>query len=55
MHYAIHKLHWSPSKIDEWFDCPQEVKAFYYGSLALKIERDRKEAEKAKRQGSKRR
>jgi hypothetical protein len=42
-------LHWSPSEINEWLDSGQEMKAFYIGSTDLKIDHDRKEAEKIKR------
>jgi hypothetical protein len=49
MHYAIHKLHWSPSQIREWLDSDMEMKAAYYGSTKLKIEHDKKEIEEIKR------
>jgi len=49
LHYAVHKLHWSPSQLDEWLDCGQEMKAFYYGSISLKIEQDKKEYDKINR------
>jgi len=48
-HYVIHKLHWSPSQINDWVRSEQSVKAFYFGSLELKIEQDRREVEKLKR------
>ena len=49
MHYAIHKLHWSPSEIREWLDEDRPMQAFYIGSTDLKIEHDREEEEKARR------
>jgi len=55
IHYAIHKLHWSPSQLDEWLDCGPEMKAFYYGSTELKIELDKKEAERIKRSSRRKR
>ena len=55
LHYAIHKLHWSPSQLDEWLDCEPEMKAFYYGSTELKIEQDKKELEKIKKSSRRKR
>ena len=49
LYYAIHKLHWSPSMLDEWFDAEDEVKAFYYASTQIKIENDKKQADEIKR------
>ena len=53
LHYAIHKLHWSPSQINEWLDSEAPVKVFYLGSLELKIEHDRKEEQEMKRKAKK--
>ena len=44
MHYAIHKLHWTPSGIIGWLESSQEMRAFYFASLGLKIKHDQKEA-----------
>jgi hypothetical protein len=49
LHYAIQKLHWSPSQVSEWLDAEQEMKALYYASTQVKIERDKKHADEAKR------
>ena len=49
MHYAIHKLHWAPSTLLKWLDCGHEMQAFYYGSLELKVEHDKAEADRIKR------
>lgn len=53
LHYAIQKLHWSPSVLDEWFESDGNVKAFYYASTRIKAEAEEKEAKKMKK-GAKR-
>lgn len=53
MHYAIHKLHWPPSQLEEWFASEMETKAFYYASTQIKIEKDKKDADEMKRKNRK--
>ena len=53
MYYAIHKLHWSPSEIAQWFDSESEVKAFYYACMEVKAENDKKEADRMKKESRK--
>jgi hypothetical protein len=54
IHFAIQKLHWSPSEIDEWFNASEETQAFYYASTQVKIDSDKKEAAKLKANKGKR-
>ena len=39
--------------LDEWFDAENNVKAFYYASTQIKIDNDKKEANKIERTGKK--
>jgi hypothetical protein len=50
LHFAIQKLHWSPSQINEWLDADQSVKALYYASVSVKVQADKEEAAKIKSQ-----
>jgi len=47
-------LHWSPSKIDEFLESEDEIKAFYYACVQIKIENDKKQAAEIKRKKGKR-
>jgi len=53
MYYAIHKLHWSPSEIEQFLDSESEVKAFYYACMEIKAENDKKEADRMKKESRK--
>jgi regulator of sigma D len=48
LHFAIQKLHWSPSQINEWLDADQSVKALYYASVTIKAAHDKEEAARIK-------
>ena len=48
-HYCLHKLHMLPSHFLEL----EEDKAFVIASVTLKVEKERKEAERIKRKGKK--
>lgn len=51
LHFAIQKLHWSPSELQEWLDSDQTMKAAYYASTDLKATHDKEESDKIKRSG----
>ena len=48
LHYCIQKLRWKPR---EYLELSDKEKAFLVASIELRIESEKKEAEKAKRKG----
>jgi hypothetical protein len=46
LHFAIQRLHWSPSDIKKWFEAENEVKAFYFASAELRVKTEAEEREK---------
>lgn len=46
MHYCIQKLHWKPW---EYLELNDKQKAFTIASIQLRIENEKKEADKAKK------
>jgi len=51
-HFALQKLHILPSTL---VNMSEREKAFVYGSIQARVEQEKKEAQKAKRKGGKRR
>lgn len=51
-HFALQKLHILPSTLA---NMSEREKAFVYGSIQVRVEQEKKEAQKAKRKGGKRR
>ena len=49
-HYALHRLKFLPSTL---VSLPLRERAFIYASIDLQIEKEKKEAQKAKRKGKK--
>lgn len=50
-YYALHKFRWAPS---QFFALDPYEMAFVIAAIDIKVENDKKEAEKAKRKGRKR-
>ena len=51
MHYCIQKLHWRPW---EYLELNNKEKAFLIARIQLRVENEKKEAEKSKNAGKRR-
>lgn len=53
IHYAIQKLHWSPSQVNEFMDSDEYMKSLYYASIQIKMENDKKRQKEIERKSKK--